>query len=135
MSDEKISQLPDATLPLSGSELVPLVQGGANVKTAVSNVRQVVATPTIETSSFSAAAGGIYHCQTSAGAMTATLNASPSQWDEIVFVDTSGNANTNPVTIALNGNNYQGGSSNPTLSLPYEMLKIQFNGSQWVQVP
>ena len=33
-----VSQFPTATLPLAGSELVPLVQGGKNVSTAASNV-------------------------------------------------------------------------------------------------
>lgn len=38
MADEKISQMPDASLPLDGTELVPLVQLGANVQTPVSNL-------------------------------------------------------------------------------------------------
>ena len=33
MSDEKISAMPAAALPLTGNELVPLVQGGDNVQT------------------------------------------------------------------------------------------------------
>lgn len=36
MADQKISAMPSATT-LTGSELVPLVQGGANVKTTLSN--------------------------------------------------------------------------------------------------
>lgn len=38
MADEKISQMPGASLPLDGTELVPLVQLGANVQTPVSNL-------------------------------------------------------------------------------------------------
>jgi hypothetical protein len=38
MADQKISQLPAATTPLSGTELVPLVQGGANVKATVQDI-------------------------------------------------------------------------------------------------
>jgi hypothetical protein len=37
MADEKISAMPDATAPLGGTELVPLVQGGANVKVTATN--------------------------------------------------------------------------------------------------
>jgi hypothetical protein len=35
---EKISAMPNAALPLTGAELVPLVQGGANVKATTRNV-------------------------------------------------------------------------------------------------
>ena len=35
MADQKISAMPAATTPLTGSELVPLVQGGANVRSTV----------------------------------------------------------------------------------------------------
>jgi len=36
MADQKISAMPTATVPLTGAELMPLVQGGANVKSTVS---------------------------------------------------------------------------------------------------
>ena len=35
MADTKISAMPNATTPLTGAELVPLVQGGVNVKTTI----------------------------------------------------------------------------------------------------
>lgn len=35
MADQKISAMPSATTPLTGAELVPLVQGGANVRSTV----------------------------------------------------------------------------------------------------
>lgn len=38
MADLKISQLPEATVPLTGTETLPLVQSGATKKVAVSNV-------------------------------------------------------------------------------------------------
>lgn len=37
MADQKISAMPSATVPLTGAELMPLVQGGANVKSSVSD--------------------------------------------------------------------------------------------------
>lgn len=36
MADQKISAMPNATVPLTGAELMPLVQGGANVKSTIS---------------------------------------------------------------------------------------------------
>jgi len=38
MADLKISQLTGATTPLAGTEVLPIVQGGATVKVAVSNL-------------------------------------------------------------------------------------------------
>ena len=36
MADQKISAMPTATVPLTGAELMPLVQDGANVKSTIS---------------------------------------------------------------------------------------------------
>ena len=35
MADTKISAMPNATTPLTGAELVPLVQSGVNVKSTI----------------------------------------------------------------------------------------------------
>jgi len=40
MADTKISAMPDATTPLTGAELVPLVQSGVNVKSSIANFGQ-----------------------------------------------------------------------------------------------
>jgi hypothetical protein len=40
MADTKISAMPNATTPLTGAELVPLVQGGVNVKSTIANFGQ-----------------------------------------------------------------------------------------------
>lgn len=94
------------------------------------------ATATLKTTSFAVApANKIYHCDASGGAITATLPAAPSQWDEYSFVDTTGHAASNNITVALSGKNFQGGSANPVIATAYGMLKIQFNGTQWVQTP
>ena len=37
MADQKISAMPTAVVPLTGAELMPLVQGGANVQSSVSD--------------------------------------------------------------------------------------------------
>jgi hypothetical protein len=42
MADTKISAMPNATTPLTGTELVPLVQSGVNVKTAISTYNDFV---------------------------------------------------------------------------------------------
>lgn len=42
MADQKISAMPSASTPLTGSELVPLVQGGGNVQTPISTYNDFV---------------------------------------------------------------------------------------------
>jgi hypothetical protein len=37
-ADQKISQMPDATIPFTGAEVVPLLQGGINKKTSLSQI-------------------------------------------------------------------------------------------------
>lgn len=37
MADQKISAMPSATTPLTGAELIPMVQGGANVQSTMAN--------------------------------------------------------------------------------------------------
>lgn len=44
MADQKISAMPSATTPLTGAELVPLVQSGANVQSTIANFGQYTRT-------------------------------------------------------------------------------------------
>jgi hypothetical protein len=93
-------------------------------------------TASIKTASFTVTpASKVYHCDPTGSAITATLPAGPNPWDEYSFVDTTGQAAVNNITIALNGKNFQGGSASPVIAVAYGMLKLQFNGTQWVQVP
>lgn len=44
MADQKISAMPSASTPLTGAELIPLVQDGANVKSTIANFGQYART-------------------------------------------------------------------------------------------
>ncbi|HEY1858658.1 VCBS domain-containing protein [Acidocella sp.] len=132
MSDVKISQMPAAALPLTGAELVTLVQAGANVQTALTNITGTAETPTIETANFNAVGGGIYQVKTSIGAITATLPAAPGTWDTITVQDTDGDAVTNNITVALNGKQYNGSGANPKINIAFALIKMVYNGTQWV---
>lgn len=57
---------------------------------------------------FNAVAGSQNFVDTSAGTITATLPASPSQGDEIRFIDSKGTFDTNNFTVARNGKPIQG---------------------------
>ena len=53
MADTKISAMPNATTPLTGAELVPLVQSGVNVKSTISAYNDYVRTSYFNHGAFS----------------------------------------------------------------------------------
>ena len=66
----------------------------------------------VKTTSFTAESGKGYFVNTTSGAITATLPASPTVGDSVQFVDYAGTFGTNNLTIASNGNNIQGNAAN-----------------------
>lgn len=133
MSNEKISQMPAATLPLAGTEQVPLVQGGANVQTAISNlIAAQLSTPTLVAANTNCVAGKNYQVETASGAFTMTFPVAPNQWDTILVQDTSGNAQTNNITINLNGKTFAPtGAGSLTVAVNGGWYKLQYNGTAW----
>ena len=71
----------------------------------------------VKTSNFTAVAGEGYFINTTSAAITMTLPSSPSQGDEVAFVDYAGTADTNAITIARNGSNITGAASDLTVSV------------------
>jgi hypothetical protein len=71
----------------------------------------------VKTSAFTAVAGEGYFIDTTSAAITMTLPASPSQGDEVSFIDYAGTADTNAITIARNGSNISGSASDLTVSV------------------
>jgi hypothetical protein len=86
MADTKISALPASTTPLAGTEVLPIVQGGATVKVAVSNL----------TAGRSFDALGMTLTSTDAGAAAAPLlelyrdSASPAASDTLGEIEFNG---------------------------------------------
>ncbi len=70
---------------------------------------------TIQTSSFTAAAGKGYFVNTTSSAVTVTLPSSPSLGDIVAISDYGGSAATNNITVA-SSNNIQGSSSDKLLN-------------------
>ena len=71
----------------------------------------------IKTTSFTAVSGEGYFINTTSGAITMTLPASPSVGDIVAFKDYAGTFDTNNLTINRNGSNIVGGTTNPTVSV------------------
>jgi hypothetical protein len=70
------------------------------------------------------------YVDSSGGAFTITLEASPTTDREVEIIDSTGNCNSFNVTVAGNGNNIIG-SSNYTMSNDFDGLKLIFNGTNW----
>ena len=81
---------------------------------------------TVKTSGFTAVSGEGYPCNTTAGAFTVTLPASPSAGDYVVLTDYAGKFATNNLTIAVNGSKYNGIPVNATLDSNRESVSIVY---------
>jgi hypothetical protein len=67
---------------------------------------------TVKTANFTATAGEGYFCNTTSGAFTVTLPASPSAGDLVGIKDYANTADTNNITIGRNGSNIEGAANN-----------------------
>jgi hypothetical protein len=68
---------------------------------------------------------------TSAGAITLTLPAVASAGNAIYFQDAKGTWDSNPLTIARNGNTIQGLSENLIASNENGGFGLVYNGAEW----
>ena len=68
---------------------------------------------------------------TSGGAFTLTLPASPSANDEIIILDAAGTFGTNNLTVARNGNTIQGVSQNLVCDIDDVAIRLHYTGSDW----
>ena len=67
---------------------------------------------TAKTAAFTAVSGNGYFVNTTSGAITVTLPASPSAGDIVAVADYANTADTNNITIARNGSPIEGGTNN-----------------------
>ena len=70
----------------------------------------------VKTTSFTAAAGEGYFINTTSGAITMTLPASPSIGDEVAFIDYAGTFDTNNLTVGRNSEKINGSAADLTVA-------------------
>ena len=71
----------------------------------------------VKTTNFTAVAGEGYFINTTSGAVTMTLPASPTIGDEVAFVDYAGTADTNNITVGRNSEKIQGDAADLTINV------------------
>ena len=84
----------------------------------------------IKTSNYTAVAGDWLFCDSSAGAFTITLPATPSATN-YVSIASGAFASTNNITIARNGSTIMGLAENMTVSSPNINFQLVFDGTTW----
>ena len=89
---------------------------------------------TAKTASFTAVSGTGYFVNTTSGAITLTLPASPSAGDIVAFNDYARTFGTNNLTVARNGSNIQGVAADATISTNGQStMFVYVDGTQgWV---
>jgi hypothetical protein len=100
------------SIPLGGT----LKFNGATLSGDTLEITGGTSWQTVKTSGFTAVAGEGYFCNTTSSAFTATLPTSPTQGDEVSFIDYAGTFDTNNLTIGRNGHNIQGVAEDLTVS-------------------
>jgi hypothetical protein len=80
----------------------------------------------IKTTSFTAVSGEGYFINTTSGAITMTLPASPSVGDIVAFKDYAGTFQTNNLTINRNGSNIVGGTNNAVISVEGQAVVLVY---------
>ena len=88
---------------------------------------------TTKTSPFTATAGKGFFINTGS-AVTVTLPASPSAGDELIVIDSTGQAATNNITLGRNGSKIKGGCFDATIDVNRGGLRIVYSGASqgWV---
>ena len=110
------------SIPLGGT----LKFNGATLSGDTLEITGGTSWQTVKTSGFTAVAGEGYFCNTTSSAFTATLPTSPTQGDEVSFIDYAGTFDTNNLTIGRNSHNIQGVAEDLTVSVERSAFSLVY---------
>ena len=134
ITNENIGDLSDVTITSASNKDALVYNGSAWVNNA--NVSFGKWDTTVKTSSFSVSSAEYWQgffIDTTSAAVTVTLPGSPSSGELVKIVDVGGNAASNNITIARNGNNIQGDASDLTVATSRAGFELMFISSYgWV---
>jgi len=105
--------------------------GNGSQLTGISSSSVAEASFSIQTSNFNATASSRYGVNTTSGAVTATLPASPATGVAIFFADAGGAYASNNLTIDPNGGTIMDASGNMTVSTNNQSVGLFYNGTTW----
>ena len=132
-SINNFNSISSLTLSASGNITGGNISATGNVTAGNIYATNIVAETlfSIQTANFNANVGGRYGVDTTGGAITATLPASPATGGAVFFADAGGAYVSNNLTIDPNGQTIMGASGNMTVSNNNQSFGLFFNGATW----
>ena len=132
----KIESDTGSTLTLGKSGDTVTLDASASLGSTFDPTQTVDWSSTIITSDTTLASGNGYFVNTTSGAITVTLPASPSVGDYLQIKDYAGTFGTNNLTIARNGSNIQGSANDSIIETNRASIKLIYADSTkgWLYV-
>jgi hypothetical protein len=101
---------------LSSGTGISITNGSGSISIA-STINGALSWQSVQTANFTASSGNAYPINTTSGAITVTLPASPSAGNTVTVVDYAGTVATNNIIIAPNGSKIQSSTNNFVISV------------------
>jgi len=132
--NSKLNTISLYTLPATDGTANQVITTNGSGILSFATVSGGAAWQAVQTGNFNATAKEGYFVDTTSGAITATLPASPTLGDFISFIDYAGTFDTNNFTVARNGKPIQGDASDLTVSIERAGFTLVFvdNTQGWL---